>query len=69
MIRRLWRLFVAVLVATVLAQLAVEPHPHFAFEAFFGFNALYGFFACAALIVLAKGLGVLLKRKDDYYGD
>ena len=69
MIRRLWQIFVAVLIATLLAQLAVEAHPHFAFEALFGFNALYGFFACAALILVAKGLGVLLKRDDDYYRD
>ncbi len=68
-IRRLWQILIAVLAATVLAQLAVEAHPHFAVEAWFGFNALYGFLACAALIVFAKGLGLLIKRKDDYYGD
>lgn len=68
-IRRLWQLFIAVLAATVLAELAVEAHPHFAVEKLFGFNALYGFLACAALIVFAKGLGLLIKRKDDYYGD
>jgi len=69
MIRRLWQVFIAVLVLTVLAQLAVEAHPHFAVERLFGFNALYGFLACAVLILVAKGLGLLLKRKDDYYGD
>ncbi len=69
MIRRLWQVFIAVLVLTVLAQLAVDAHPHFAAERLFGFNALYGFLACAALILVAKGLGLLLKRKDDYYGD
>lgn len=69
MIRRLWQIFFAVLIATLLAQLVVEAHPHFAFEPLFGFNALYGFVACAALILLAKGLGVLLKRRDDYYSD
>lgn len=68
-IRRLWQVFIAVLAATVLAQLAVELHPHFAPERLFGFNALYGFLACAALILLAKGLGLFIKRKDDYYGD
>lgn len=68
-IRRLWQILIAVLAATVLAQLAVEAHPHFAVEAWFGFNALYGFLACAALIVFARGLGLLIKRKDDYYGD
>ena len=68
-VRRLWQIFIAVLAATVLAELAVEAHPHFELERLFGFNALYGFLACAALIVFAKGLGFLIKRKDDYYGD
>jgi hypothetical protein len=69
MIRRLWAAFLAVLALTVLAQLAVEAHPHFAIERLFAFNALYGFLACAALILVAKALGLLLKRKDDYYDD
>ena len=65
----IWKIFLAVLAATVLAQLFIEVHPHFAFEGWFAFNALYGFLACAALIVLAKALGLLLTRKDDYAGD
>ena len=69
MIRRLWQVFIAVLVATLLAQLAIEAHPHFAPEGWFGFHAAYGFVACAALILVAKGLGVFLKRRDDYYAD
>jgi hypothetical protein len=68
-IRRLWQAFVAVLALSVLAQLAIEPQPHFALEGWFGFSALYGFLACAALILIAKALGVFLKRRDDYYAD
>lgn len=68
-IRRLWRGFIAVLALAVIAQLAVEVHPHFAAEGWFGAHALYGFLACAALILIARGLGVLLKRRDDYYAD
>jgi hypothetical protein len=64
-----WRIFLAVLALSVLAQLLIEAHPHFAFEGLFGFNALYGFLACAALILVAKGLGLFLKRQDDYYRD
>ena len=66
-IRLLWRVFVVVLVLTVLAEFAVDLHPAFAIERIFGFGAWYGFLACAALIVLAKLLGVLLKRPDRYY--
>jgi hypothetical protein len=65
----IWRLFLAVLALSVLAQFFIEAHAHFAFEGLFGFNALYGFLACAALIVIAKALGLFLKRRDDYYRD
>jgi hypothetical protein len=65
----IWRLFLAVLALSVAAQLFIESHPHFAFEGLFGFNAVYGFLACAALILVAKGLGLFLKRRDDYYRD
>ena len=68
-IRRLWQILIAVLAATVLAQLAVEAHPQFAVEAWFGFNALYGLLACAALILGAKALGLAIKRREDYYDE
>jgi hypothetical protein len=42
---------------------------HFAIEQLFGFHALYGFFSCAALIVVAKAIGLLLKRDERYYDD
>jgi len=66
-VRLLWRLFLVVLALTVLAELAVPLHPHFQVEALFGFHALYGFLACLAMIVVAKALGALLKRRDNYY--
>ena len=68
-IRRLWQIFIAILVLTVLAELAVESHPHFAVERLFGFYALYGFLSCAVLIVIAKALGLVLKRRDTYYDE
>lgn len=68
-IRRLWQAFIAVLALTVLAELVIEAHPHFAVERLFGFNALYGFLACAVLILVAKGIGLVLKRPDTYYDD
>jgi hypothetical protein len=68
-IRRLWQAFIAVLALTVLAEFAIEAHPHFAVERLFGFGALYGFLACAALVLVAKGIGIVLKRPDTYYDD
>jgi len=66
-VRLLWRLFLAVLALTVLAELVITLHPHFEVDALFGFHAAYGFLACAAMIVVAKLLGALLKRPDSYY--
>jgi hypothetical protein len=65
----IWKLFLASLALSVAAQLLVESHPHFAVERLFGFNALYGFLACAVLILVAKGIGIVLKRPDTYYDD
>jgi uncharacterized membrane protein len=67
-IRWLWIGFIAVLAATVLADLFVDHHGKFSLDGTFGFSAWYGFAACFVLIVFAKGLGVILKRRDDYYG-
>ena len=66
-VRLLWRFFLGVLAAAVLLELAVTLHPHFEIESLFGFHALFGFLSCAAMIVVAKGLGLMLKRRDDYY--
>jgi hypothetical protein len=68
-LRLIRRSFIAILVLTVLAELMVEAHPHFALERLFGFNALYGFLSCAALIAIAKALGFALKRRDTYYDE
>ena len=66
-LKRLWVLFVAVLVATVLIDLVIEHHPYFRLDGSFGFGAWFGFASCGALIVFAKVLGGLLKRPDTYY--
>lgn len=66
-VRRLWRAYLGVLVVTVLAEFVVPPDAHFAIEALPGFNAWFGFLACAAMIVVAKVLGLLLKRPDNHY--
>ena len=66
-IRLLWRIFIAVLALTVLAEFMVERHAHFAFEGWPAFGAWYGLLACAGMILFAKLLGVFLKRPDDHY--
>lgn len=68
-IRRLWQGFAVVLALTVLAELRVSHEGHFAVERLFGFNAAYGFLACAVLILIAKAIGIVLKRPEAYYDD
>ena len=68
-IRRLWQIFIAILAATVAAELFVTHQPHFTVERVFAFYALYGFVACAALILVAKAIGLVLKRPDTYYDE
>ena len=48
-------------------ELFTHRHPHFGFDGFFGFYAILGFVACAALILIAKGIGFVLKKGEDYY--
>jgi hypothetical protein len=67
-VRRLWHGFLAVLALTVLAEFFIPLHPHFDIEAVPAFHAAYGFLACAAMIVVAKAVGLILKRPDTYYG-
>lgn len=66
-LRRLWHGFIVVLALTVALEWVLPLHGHFAIDSLFGFNAAYGFLACAAMIVGAKALGLLLKRPDSHY--
>jgi len=66
---RLWAGFVAVLALTLVAEVFVDAHPHFEIERLYAFNAVYGFLACAGLILAARAIGLVLKRKDDYYDE
>ncbi|MBX9811141.1 MAG: hypothetical protein K2Y16_05950 [Burkholderiales bacterium] len=68
-IRKLWRVFIAVLAVTVAAEFFIEHEAHFGIDGAFGFNAWYGFTTCAAMIVVAKLIGLVLKRPDTYYGE
>jgi hypothetical protein len=67
-IKRLWFIFGVILAATVLVELWIPNKPHFELERVFAFNALYGFLACGVMILVAKALGLWLKRPDTYYG-
>lgn len=65
--RTLWTIFAIALALSVLAEFAIDIHPHFGIDGWFGFHALFGFLACVAMVLFAKLLGLVLKRGDDYY--
>lgn len=66
-IRWIWIVSIAILALTVLGDLFVTHHPHFGIDGSFGFGAWYGFLSCVVMVLGAKGLGLLLKVRDDYY--
>jgi hypothetical protein len=66
-IRRLWLAFIAVLAITVILDAFVQHESHFRIDGTFAFGAWFGFASCVALILLAKALGSVLKRRDSYY--
>ena len=68
-IRRLWIWGSVVLALLVAADALVHGHPTFGIEGTFAFYAWYGLLSCFAMILVAKALGVFLKRADTYYDD
>ncbi len=68
-VKRLWRGFLVLLGLLLLLELWLQLHPQFGIEGVFGFHAWFGFLACAAMIFVAKGLALWLKRPDSYYGE
>ena len=68
-IRWIWRVSIVVLGLTVLAQLVFPVKGYFAVDGWLGFGALYGFFACVVMVIVAKGLGLFLKRDQHYYDE
>lgn len=63
----LWGLLILSLVLSVIAEFFVHPHGYFGVDGTFGFNAWFGFIACAAIVVISKALGYVLKRREGYY--
>ena len=68
-IRWLWFGFSVVLALTVALQLVIKVKGYFGIDSWFGFGAVYGFACCVAMVLVAKVLGVVLKRPEDYYDD
>ncbi|WP_029896769.1 hypothetical protein [Desulfohalovibrio reitneri] len=63
----MWWLLYGACAVSLLAALLAPPKAHFPFEEIFGFHAILGFASCAVLIIVAKGLGLFVKKGEDYY--
>lgn len=66
-IRKLWVAFIVILVLSVAAQGFIYVKGYFGPDGWFGFGAVYGFLSCLLMVLIAKLLGYVLKRKEDYY--
>ena len=66
-IRKLWIGGGVMLAALVAIEAGVQTYGYFGLDGTFAFNAWYGFAVCVAMVVVAKGLGAILKREDSYY--
>lgn len=66
-IRGLWWGGGVMLVVVTVFDLVIHRHAPVALADTFGFASWFGFAACAAMVVAAKVLGAVLKRRDDYY--
>jgi len=64
--RIVWALY-AVCALLLAIDVFVHKHGPFKIEHLFGFYGIYGFVACVALVIAAKGLRVILMRPEDYY--
>ena len=67
-VNRLLGCFFVSLGILLIIDLFVHKHPHFPWEGWPEFYAVYGFVACVALVLAAKYiLRPLMKRREDYY--
>jgi hypothetical protein len=72
--RTLWLIQIGILFVAILPEFFMHHHAYFEaqginLDAKPGFYPWYGFATCAAMVIGAKLLGLVLKRKDDYYDD
>lgn len=52
---------------SVALEFFIDRHETLAFAEWFGFYAWYGFVACVGLVLAAKAMRTIVKRREDYY--
>lgn len=68
-IRKLWLILYISLILSVVAELFIEHKPHFDLDGSFAFSAWFGFISCLLMVIAAKLLGFIIKRKETYYDE
>ena len=66
-IRLMWWLFAILLALSVAAQLLFKVKGYFGVDSWLGFGAVFGFLSCLVMVLVAKLLGLFLKRDENYY--
>ena len=66
-ISRIWIGGCITLLTLIFLEFLLNQQGYFGIDATFGFNAWFGFLVCIAMVLIAKGLGFFLKRKDTFY--
>ena len=66
-IRLLWKVFAVILALTVAGHAVITVKGHYGIELWIGFGAAFGFLSCLAMVLVAKALGLFLKRDENYY--
>jgi len=67
LIKTCWTWFIISLVVSFASGFFVHLHGEFGIDEQPWFNAIYGFIACLAIIIVSKSLGPLVKRPEKYY--
>ena len=67
-VNRLLATFFSSLVVLLIIEFFIHKHPHFPWEGWLEFYAVYGFVACVVLVIVAKYiLRPIMRRREDYY--
>ncbi|RJP81980.1 MAG: hypothetical protein C4522_04500 [Desulfobacteraceae bacterium] len=66
-VTRFLLVFYGSLLGLLMVDFFIQKHADFPWEEVPGFFAAYGFISCVAFIFIAKGIRLIVKRKEDYY--
>ena len=68
-VKRVIHALVAVCVITFVLDFFVSRYVDHPWEGMFGFYAIYGFVVCMFLVLAAKEMRKVVRRKEDYYDE